>query len=109
MLIPFIDEARLLKASELVRPEQLAPEERERNMPGDILVFSHDPGSNETSYCQSTLPGHHASVARSGSRLVAKAPPPPLAAGQRGFLPQVGGERGRACGVGWGAGAGVCF
>lgn len=44
VLIPFLDEARLLKASLLVKPESLAPEERARNKLGDILVFSYSPG-----------------------------------------------------------------
>lgn len=45
VLIPFLDEARLLRAAASVRPEHLSPEERERNRLGDILVFSYSPGT----------------------------------------------------------------
>lgn len=44
MLIPFIDQDRLLAAAASVSPERLTPEERQRNTLGDILVFSHAPG-----------------------------------------------------------------
>lgn len=37
--------------------------------------------------CASTLPSHFASVTRCNSRLQRAPPPPPLPAGQRGFLP----------------------
>lgn len=45
VLIPFIDQDRLLAAAASVHPERLTPEERQRNTLGDILVFSHAPGS----------------------------------------------------------------
>lgn len=44
MLIPFIDQDRLLAAAASVPPGRLSPEERQRNTLGDILVFSHAPG-----------------------------------------------------------------
>ncbi len=46
MLIPFLDEERLLRASQLVKPEQLSGEERARNKLGDILVFTYCPGGS---------------------------------------------------------------
>lgn len=45
VLIPFIDQDRLLAAAASVHPQRLTPEERQRNTLGDILVFSHAPGS----------------------------------------------------------------
>ncbi|GAB4816899.1 hypothetical protein N2152v2_003945 [Parachlorella kessleri] len=89
VLIPFLDEERLLRASRLVSPERLSAEERARNQLGSVLVFTHSPGSEETSYCRSTMPGHHSSVQRCDSRLQALPPPPPLPEGQKGFVPQV--------------------
>lgn len=47
VLIPFIDEQRLLAAAASVPPASLTAEERQRNMLGDILVFSHAPGEEE--------------------------------------------------------------
>ena len=44
MLIPFLDQQRLLDAAASVAPERLTAEERQRNTLGDIIVFSHAPG-----------------------------------------------------------------
>lgn len=44
MLIPFIDQDRLLAAAASVPQQRLTEEERARNRLGDILVFSHAPG-----------------------------------------------------------------
>lgn len=46
VLIPFIDQARLLAASASVPSSVLSPNERERNQLGSIMVFEHDPGAN---------------------------------------------------------------
>ncbi len=51
MLIPFIDEQRLLAAARSIPPSSLTEEERQRNMLGDILVFSHAPGEARRSCC----------------------------------------------------------
>ncbi|KAL4425618.1 hypothetical protein ABPG75_009634 [Micractinium tetrahymenae] len=89
VLIPFIDEERLLAAARSVPPAALSEEERQRNTLGDILVFSHAPGiAGETEFCTSTLPAHFASVAAANSRAVSQAAPPPLPTGERGFVPQ---------------------
>ncbi|DBA92644.1 TPA: hypothetical protein ACH3X1_002861 [Trebouxia sp. C0004] len=89
VLIPFIDEARLLAASHTVGPTKLSKEEANRNKLGDLLVFSHQPGSNEETFCLSTLPSHFATVTHCNSRCVQQPPPPPLPHGELGFLPQV--------------------
>ena len=44
VLIPFIDEARLLLAASLVPASALTPEEHARNQHGDVLVFKADQG-----------------------------------------------------------------
>ena len=44
VLIPFLDQQRLLDAAASVAPERLTAEERQRNTLGDIIVFSHSPG-----------------------------------------------------------------
>lgn len=46
-------------------------------------------GAGETTYCQTTLPAHFASVTSSNSRAVSQAAPPPLPSGDRGFVPSV--------------------
>lgn len=89
VLIPFIDEERLLKAARSVPPGQLAPEERARNAMGSILMFKHEEGSKENSFCESTLPAHYGSVPMSNSKLVSKPAPPALAPGEKGFTPSV--------------------
>jgi 5'-3' exoribonuclease 1 len=88
VLIPFIDQDRLLAAARSVPPAALAPEERARNTPGDILVFTHAEGSREESFCASTMPAAYGSVTRSNSRALAQPAPPPLPAGERGFVPR---------------------
>ena len=45
VLIPFIDEACLLAAEGRIPRGALTPEERSRNAPGDILIYSHDPAA----------------------------------------------------------------
>jgi 5'-3' exonuclease len=40
VLVPFIDEARLLEAEASITPDMLSPEERSRNVLGDILIFT---------------------------------------------------------------------
>lgn len=88
VLIPFIDEERLLAASNMVPDGLLSKEEKSRNTLGDIMVFSHREGSKEVSYCVSTLPTHYTSVTQSNSTAVMQAPPPPLPTGVKGFVPQ---------------------
>ncbi len=61
--ICFVDEERLLEAARSVRPQLLSAEERQRNEPGPILVFSASrTPTPETEFCASTLP--HRSAAR---------------------------------------------
>jgi 5'-3' exoribonuclease 1 len=40
VLVPFIDEERLLAAEKTITPEQLTKEERSRNVLGSILIFT---------------------------------------------------------------------
>jgi 5'-3' exoribonuclease 1 len=89
VLIPFIDEARLLAAARSVPPGALSAEERARNAPGSVMVFAYSEHSTETSDCASTMPAAFASVARARSVAVAQAPPPPLPPGERGFTPML--------------------
>lgn len=89
VLISFIDEERLLKAARSVPPGQLTADERARNELGDIMVFAHSIGSKEATFCTSTLPAHYSSVSHSNSTAMVQAAPPPLPAGDRGFVPAV--------------------
>lgn len=87
VLIPFIDEQRLLAAARSVSAALLTESERARNAPGDIMVFTHKEDSTEDSFCTSTLPAHYTSVTRSNSTALSQAAPPPLPAGEKGFVP----------------------
>ena len=89
VLIPFIDEKRLLKAARSIPSSALTPDERKRNELGDMIVFSHADGSTESSFCESTLPGHFSSVVKSNSTASLQVAPPPLPAGEKGFVPQL--------------------
>ena len=51
VLIPFIDQERLLTAAASVAPERLTAEERDRNKLGELLVFSHAVGAFEGLLC----------------------------------------------------------
>ena len=42
VLIPFINQQRLLAAEATIPPGSLTEAERSRNQPGSILIFSHD-------------------------------------------------------------------
>lgn len=74
MLIPFLEEQRLLKASQLVKPEQLTAEERARNKLGDILVFSYDPGGVHKSPQRSKGRGPRSGYTRAIGQIVEAAP-----------------------------------
>lgn len=51
------EQERLLKAVRSVPLSQLSAEEQQRNVPGEILVFSHTLApTGETDYCISTIP-----------------------------------------------------
>ncbi|KAI3438723.1 hypothetical protein D9Q98_001143 [Chlorella vulgaris] len=89
VLIPFLDEQRLLAAAGSVAPDRLSAEERQRNTLGDILIFTHAPGAaSETDFCATTMPSQYASVTAASSRATLQAAPPPLPAGERGFEPR---------------------
>lgn len=87
VLIPFIEESRLLQAIGSVPQGSLSAGERKRNAAGSILVFMHDPKSQEKAFCKSTLPHHFKDVVHCNSSAKARPAPPPLPAGERGFEP----------------------
>lgn len=62
VLVPFIDEQRLLKAAASVKDGQLTADERRRNTLGDMLVFTASPLCRELDFCTSTLPAHFPDV-----------------------------------------------
>ena len=89
VLIPFIDERRLLAAAQSIPDSSLTKEERKRNTLGDMVVFSHHEGSDEMSFCESTLPTHFPSVTKSNSTASIQVSPPPLPSGEKGFVPKL--------------------
>ena len=59
------------------------------SLPAALPFFLFPGADAEGEFCTSTLPAHFASVATPNSRAVAQAAPPPLPAGDRGFVPEV--------------------
>lgn len=47
VLIPFIDQQRLLSAESSIPPRMVTEAELARNQPGTILIFSHDSSAIE--------------------------------------------------------------
>ena len=96
VLIPFVDEARLLAAYASVPRGALTAEERARDSAGDVLVWGVLPGgaaapppsASPEPDCASTLPAHLPSVTACNSRMVRMPPPPPLPDGELGFTPE---------------------
>ena len=105
VLIPFVDEGRLLAAYASIPRGALTAEERGRDSAGDVLVWGVLPGSGgpppppapgaalplrgaQEPDCVSTLPAHLASVTACNSRMVRMPPPPPLPDGEPGFTPE---------------------
>lgn len=66
VLIPFIDEARLLEAMKLVE-NQLSPSEKKRNAHGPCLLYDYTPSMLEP--CTSTLPGVFSDIINNHARL----------------------------------------
>lgn len=89
VLIPFVDEERLLAAARSIPTSALSQIERQRNTLGNIFAFRYKDGSTDTSYCISTLPAHFSSVMRPNSICMLMPPPGALPPGARGFGPQV--------------------
>jgi len=89
VLIPFINEERLLKAIQSVPTGALTQGEKKRNSEGDIKIFKYNINSKDRSFCQSTLPGHYADVMKCNSTVHSRPAPPPLPAGEAGFSPDL--------------------
>ncbi|KAG2430247.1 hypothetical protein HXX76_010345 [Chlamydomonas incerta] len=89
VLVPFVDEARLLKAVGSVRSTLLSAEEQARNKMGSIQIFQFSRGTAEPTYCKSTMPKLFKDLQACNSRCLERPPPPPLPAGGKGFVPQL--------------------
>ncbi|KAG2447716.1 hypothetical protein HYH02_007176 [Chlamydomonas schloesseri] len=89
VLVPFVDEARLLKAVASIRSTLLSAEEQARNKMGSIQIFQFARGTAEPSYCKSTMPKLFKDLQTCNSRCLERPPPPPLPAGGKGFTPQL--------------------
>ncbi|GLI61583.1 hypothetical protein VaNZ11_003999 [Volvox africanus] len=87
VLVPFVDEVRLLEASRSVKPAMLSAEELARNAAGQIQVFKFSWNTSEAAYCISTMPKHFRDLKVCHSRCQERPPPPPLPAGGKGFVP----------------------
>eukprot|EP00884_Botryococcus_braunii_P018829 jgi/Botrbrau1/562/Bobra.0010s0030.2 len=86
VLVPFIDEARLLAAEATITPDKLSAEERRRNVLGDILIFTFAENSTDTEFCTPTLPScRHPFTCN--SRCTRQPPPTALSKKEKGFLP----------------------
>jgi 5'-3' exoribonuclease 1 len=86
ILLPFVDQARLLAAYDEAAIG-LSAAEVARSRPGRICIFDMDTASEEASYCQSTLPVYAPSVTKPHSKCTLREPLPALPPGQAGFLP----------------------
>ena len=99
VLIPFIDEKVLLEAeSTHINAARLTKEELERNTLGPVVTFYYDEKSQETLFCQSTLPHQFTNVVQSKSRVMMVAPPPPFPEGEKGFTAEM--TKGTTTGLG---------
>ena len=56
VLIPFIDEERLIAAMSTVNLATLPKEVQKRNLQGVVYTFTHDPDSKQRTFCRSQLP-----------------------------------------------------
>ena len=98
VLIPFINEKKLLASEAAINAARLKPEEIERNASGPILMFYYDESSCEDMFCASTLPAHFSSVTQPKSKVVMVAPPPPFPEHEKGFTAHV--TKGTCTGLG---------
>jgi 5'-3' exoribonuclease 1 len=103
VLIPFVDEERLLEAAARVPEGALSAHEKALNRPGEVLLWSAIEGGggegrtegaaasgggalgDATSDLASTVPSALSSVLACNSRLVRMPPPPPIPDGEPGF------------------------
>ncbi|GIL88258.1 hypothetical protein Vretimale_14135 [Volvox reticuliferus] len=87
VLVPFVDEVRLLAASRSIKSVMLSAEELARNAAGQIQVFKFSRNTSEAAYCTSTMPKHFRDLKVCHSRCQERPPPPPLPACEKGFVP----------------------
>lgn len=85
MLVPFIDEKRLLAAAAAVNTSSVSPAELARNDPGFFWEFVFEATYSED--YPSSLPKVFSGLFPSRSCAVAKHPLPPLPPGAPGFKP----------------------
>lgn len=67
----------------------LTAEERQRNVPGDMLVFEYAAGSKESEHCDTTMPRHFSTIVHANSLCRHVPPPEPIPVQDRGFVPQL--------------------
>lgn len=89
VLLPFIEKQRLLAAYDSVPAENFKAGELQRNHRGEMFVFEHAPGSQETDFCTSTVASYAGDVTAAESRCTRKPPAPALAPSQPGFEPAI--------------------
>jgi 5'-3' exoribonuclease 1 len=87
VLVPFIDEKRLLTHVDSVDAAKFTAAERRRNKLGVVLTFTFD--MDGKGIAQSTLPGKLSSVNPCLSKVVSAPPPEPLQKAQPGFQPKL--------------------
>jgi 5'-3' exoribonuclease 1 len=100
VLLPFMVEAKLMSAVDMVRPEQLSEEERKQNILGSDYIFSYDPSI--VNAAKSPIPNVLADIPTASCRIepFCMKPFPP---GQTRFIPKLceGVSTGRNCVPGW--------
>ncbi|KAL6776318.1 XRN1 [Auxenochlorella protothecoides x Auxenochlorella symbiontica] len=90
VLIPFIDEQKLLAVSRSIPPSALTPMEQTCNQHGSMVIFKHAGElTGETSDCSSTLPESFSNVTLCNSTVTRQPPLPPFPHGQPGFIPKI--------------------
>lgn len=96
VLVPFIDETRLLAASGSVPLSSLSAAEQAANRHGPALVFASvkdgskfAPMDSLPAYCKSPFPEKFGDVSPCSTTVAIRPPFPPLPMGQHGFVPEL--------------------
>jgi 5'-3' exoribonuclease 1 len=89
VLLPFIDQPRLLAACDSIPAKRFTVGELKGNTVGNLYVYAHAPGSKETAFCTTTLPHYACNVVHPESRCLSRPPPPSLPSGEPGFQPKI--------------------
>ena len=100
VLLQFMDEAKLLSAVDMVRPEQLTDEERQQNILGTDFLFHYDP--SVTGSIASPIPQVLSNITNASCR-VSPYHMQPFPPGVTRFVPKLcdGVSIGRQCVPGW--------